>query len=121
MPDEHLIPPEDTPITISPNPTPLTVGYVQRSLLVHQLSSYELDAVASSGGSLHLTFFGLCTGAAITFAVVLTTANVTNAKTYGAYVGALTITGVLAVYFGIRGVIDYHAAKKRLNDIKRGK
>ena len=113
--------PEDNPIAVSPVPIPLTVQYAPRSVTMHPVSSTELDIVASLGNSVHLTFFGLCAGAAIAFGVVLTTANVTNPITHAEYVAALIVSGVLSLYFGIRGAIDYKAAKRKLKDIKYGK
>jgi hypothetical protein len=111
----------DSPIALSPVPNPLTIQYTQRSLTMLPVSTTELDAIASLGSSVHLTFFGLCAGAALTCAVVLTTVTITNPITYGGYVGALIFSGVLGIYFGIRGVVDHRASKRKLRDIKSGK
>ena len=121
MPDEILPPENDSPVRISPVPVPLTVEYVPRSMRMIPISSHELDNVASLGNSIHLTFFGLCAGAAIAFAIVLTTGNVTDPMTHAGYIAVLIASGVLSLYFGIRGVIDYRAAKRKLSDIKCGK
>lgn len=88
---------------------------------MHTVSGTELDTVASLSNSIHLTFFGVCFGASIAFTVVLTTVNVTQPKTFAGFVGALLVSSVLALYFGIRGGIDYAAAKKKVEEIKRGK
>lgn len=87
---------------------------------MHTMSGMELDAIASLSNSLHLTFFGLCCGAAIAFTVVLTTISISDPKTYAGYVAALNVSGVLAIYFGIRGIIDYRAARKKLREVKCG-
>jgi hypothetical protein len=87
---------------------------------MHPVSATELDTVASLSNSIHLTFFGVCIGSAITFSVVLTTANVTNDRVFAAYVAALIASSVLGLYFGIRGGRDYFAAKKKIKEIKEG-
>jgi len=88
---------------------------------MHWIAGTELDTVAGLSNSIHLTFFGLCAGAAIAFAVVLTTGNITDPMTHAGYVSALITSGVLAFYFGIRGVRDYRLAKRKLKEIKNGK
>jgi hypothetical protein len=121
MSDRDLIQSEDSPIVVSAAPVPLTVDYAPRRLTVHHVSGTELDTIASLGNSLHLTFFGWCGGAAVAFAIVLTTVAITDPTTHAGYVAALIVSSVLAIYFGIRGVIDYMAAKKKLREIKSGR
>jgi len=87
---------------------------------MHSVSGMELDTVASLSNSIHLTFFGLCAGSAVTFAVVLTTAKITDHMVLASYVGALISSGVLSMYFGIRGGRDYIAAKRKLKELKTG-
>jgi hypothetical protein len=48
-----------------------TIEMVPRQLKMHTLSEVELDALAAGGVSIHLTFFGLCMGAVISFGIVL--------------------------------------------------
>jgi hypothetical protein len=88
--------------------------------MIH-VSTDDLDNVASLGNSLNLTFFGLSVGAAIAFVIVLTTGNVTDPTIHAAYIAALMVSSVFSLFFGIRGAIDYKAAKKKLNEIKCGK
>jgi cytochrome c biogenesis protein CcdA len=107
-------------IHLSPVPIPLTIQYAARSVTMHSVNSMELDAVASLNNSIHLTFFGLCAGSAITFAVVLTTASIASNRVYAAYVGLFIAASVLALYFGIRGGRDYFAAKRQLKELKSG-
>jgi hypothetical protein len=119
---EHVLPPsEDGQLTVSAAPVPLTVEYAPRRVTMHHVSGDELDTIASLSNSLNLAFFCLCFGAVITFIVVLTTANVTDPRIFAAYVAALIVCSLLALYFGIRGIFDYVAAKKKLNGIKNGK
>jgi hypothetical protein len=88
--------------------------------MIH-VSTDDLDNIASLGNSLNLTFFGLSVGAAIAFVSVLTTGNVKDPIIHAGYVAALIVSGGGTLYFGIRGLIDYRAAKRRLNEIKCGK
>jgi len=43
-------------------PLPVTVQYTARTVMVHTVTSTELDTVASLSNSVHLTFFGVCFG-----------------------------------------------------------
>ena len=88
---------------------------------MHYVTNADLDTVASSGNSVHLTFFGVCAGAAITFWVVLKTANVTDPQTHADFVMLCVGSVVGAVYFGIRGIADYRRAKRTLKELKSGK
>lgn len=85
--------------------------------MIH-VSSSDLDAIASSGNSIHLTFFGLCAGAAISFWGILAAGSITDAKTHAECVMLCFASVVLAVYFGIRGGIDHSAAKRKLKELK---
>lgn len=121
MSDHNLIHTEDGPVAISPVPVPLTVQYASRSVTMHAVTGTELDTVASLSNSVHLTLFGLCAGGSIAIAIVLTTVNVADPSTHAAYVGALIVSVVMSLYFGIRGGIDHRAAKKKLKELKSGK
>ncbi len=88
---------------------------------MHTLTGTELDTVASLSNSVHLTFFGLCAGAAVAFAVVLSTGGATDAMTHAEYVALLAVSGALALYFGIRAFVDYRTAKRKLSEIKAGR
>jgi len=119
--EENLIPPEDTPIEVSPVPVPLTVQYAPRSLTVHTVSGTELDTVASLSNSVNLAFFTLCVGLAAAFGIVLSQGGVTDIVKHAEYVGLFAISSVGSLYFGVRAIIDYKVAKRKLQDIKCGK
>lgn len=116
-----LPPPENVPIIMSPASMPLTVEIVPRRLIMHPVTGADLDAIASLGNSIHLTFFGWCGGATVAFVIVLTTVTIADPKIYAGFVGALVASSIGAIYFGIRGVSDYLTAKKTLNEIKSGR
>jgi asparagine N-glycosylation enzyme membrane subunit Stt3 len=113
------IPPQGE-IELSPIPIPLTVQYAPRSVTMHTLTGAELDMVASLGNSVHLTFFGLCTGAAIAFGVVLSTSTITDPLNHAEFVALLAVSSALSLYFGIRALVDYKAARRKLKEIKAG-
>ena len=97
-----------------------TVEIVPRHLKMHSVSETELDAIASGGGSINLTFFGICIGAAISFGIVLRTTNLEafNKALFWMLFGAALLMGT---YFGVFGIRDYRASKQKLKDIKGGK
>jgi hypothetical protein len=113
---------QEVKITSANNPfasstQPCTVEHVPRHLKMHSVSESELDAVASGNSSINLTFFGVCLGAAISFGIVLRTANleVFNKSLFGMLFFTSLIMGA---YFGIRGGADYLRSKAKLQEIK---
>lgn len=125
MSEHDLLPPQkdgaDGTFNVSPAPAPLTVEYAPRRLTVRYVSDADLDTVASSGNSVHLTFFGLCVGAATTFWVVLKTTTITDLQAHAEFVMLCAGAVVGSIYFGIRGIFDYAKAKRTLREIKSGK
>jgi hypothetical protein len=121
MSGQSLPTPPNNQVAIVPASASVTVEIIPRRLTVHYVSGSDLDTIASLGNSIHLTFFGLCSGAAITFWVVLKTANVTDPRTHADFIMLCAGAVVGAVYFGIRGIADYRRAKRTLKEIKSGK
>lgn len=87
---------------------------------MHHVSGADLDSIASLGNSIHLTLFGVCAGAAISFWVVLSTTKVTDPMAHAEYVIGLGAAVVFSIYFGAFGVTDYVRARRRLKEIKNG-
>ena len=108
-------------IELSATPVPLTVQYAPRSVTMHTVSSTELDTVASLSNSVHLAFFGLCSGSVVAFGIVLSTAKINDPMTHAGYVALLAVSVVGTLYFGVRALIDYKEAKRKLREIKSGK
>jgi hypothetical protein len=119
--DRSLPSPENNPVSVTPAPISLTVEIVPSVVRMHYLAESALDKIAALGSSIHLTFFGWCGGAAVAFAIVLTTANITDPKVFGAYIGVFAASVIGAFFFGIQGVADYRRARKTLEEIKSGK
>ena len=90
-------------------PLPVTVQYTARTVMVHTVTSTELDTVASLSNSL------------IAFWTVLTTTKITDSFTHAVYVALLAVSAVGAAYFGIRAIIDYRESRRKLKEIKCGK
>jgi hypothetical protein len=108
-------------IEISSSPIPLTVHYAPRTVMMHSLTETELDGVASIHNSVHLTFFGVCVGGLMAFGIALATLSIADPKTYAAFVALFAICILGSSYFGVRGVIDYREARRRLREIKAGR
>jgi hypothetical protein len=82
------------------------------------VSENEIDALASGGSSLNLTFFGICFGALISFGIVLFN-GVTDPAKNATYSMLTFATGIMAAYFGIRAWIEVVRSKKRLRVLKQ--
>ncbi|MFY9978197.1 MAG: hypothetical protein WAK22_08195 [Candidatus Sulfotelmatobacter sp.] len=85
------------------------------------VNSHELDTVASLSNSVNLAFFTLCVGLAAAFGLVLNQGGITDAMKHAEYVSLFAVSVVGSLYFGVRALVDHRAAKRRLDDIKRGK
>jgi hypothetical protein len=87
---------------------------------MHTVTGMELDTIASLSNSVHLTFFGVCLGAVVAFGIVLSTSKITDPIIHAGYIALLAVSAVGTLYFGIRALIDYKEAKRRLKEIKSG-
>jgi hypothetical protein len=97
-----------------------TVEIIPRRLKMHNVSESELDALASGSTSINLTFFGICLGAAISFGIVLRTTTL-EPFSKAVFEALFFSSLVMGAYFGVFGVKDHRASKKRLSDIKGGR
>ena len=110
--------PSGTQIKLSSSPTPLTVEYAPRTMTVHQLTSAELDSIASPVGSVNLTFFALCFGGLISFGIVLLNGPNPDPTKHAEYIALFAVCAIGAGYFGIRALVDYIRSSKKLSEIK---
>jgi hypothetical protein len=84
---------------------------------MHTISEDRLEALISDNGSIHLTFFGICLGAAVSFGIVLYNGGLDSIHGL-VYESFLLLTGVMATYFGIKGGRDYLRSRAKLKEIK---
>jgi hypothetical protein len=96
---------------------PFTVELVPAHLRMHTISEDKLEALISGNGSIHLTFFGICLGAAISFGIVLYNGGLDSIHGL-VYESFLFLTGVMATFFGIKGGRDYLHSKAKLKEIQ---
>jgi len=94
-----------------------TVELVPAHLRMHTMSEDKLEALISGNGSIHLTFFGICFGAAVSFGIVLYNGGLDPIHGL-VYESFLFLSGVMATYFGIRGGRDYLRSKSKLKEVK---
>jgi hypothetical protein len=104
-----------------PAHNPLTMEMVPRHLKMHSLSEHELDAIASGSSSIHLSFFGVCVGAFISFMIVIYSGGVTDPSKRSMYGMLAFSTAIMATYFGIRGIADNLKSKALVRELKAGK
>jgi len=98
---------------------PLTFEVVPRHVKMHSISESELDAIAALSNSVHLTFFGICVGALISFFIVLSSGGIADPNQHATYVMLTFAAAILAAYFGIRGGGDYIQSKRKLRELKK--
>jgi len=98
----------------------ITVEYVPGRLRMHTISEDKLDMLVSGNAPVHLTFFGVCFGAAISFGVVLYNGGI-DQHHQSVYTMLLWASGILALYFGVRGGTDYFQSSKKIDEIKNPK
>jgi hypothetical protein len=82
------------------------------------ISTSELDAVASSGNSVHMGLLGISGGALIGFATTLATVTITDAMTFAAFVALTAVSAMFSLLFGVRAVTDYRATSRRVKELK---
>lgn len=70
---------------------------------MHSVTGPELDMVASLSNSIHLAFFGICIGAFISLAIVLSLTPIADPKLYASYV-ALTAVSVGGALYWNKGI-----------------
>ncbi len=81
----------------------------------------ELDAIAGLGASIHLTFFGITMGGAVTLGATLYSVDIADPLRLAVFWASFITCAVLAVYFGVRGYGDYQNGKAKLKEIKEGR
>jgi hypothetical protein len=117
MAEESQVQPQN-PIAPSSNAAQsYTVEMVPGHLRMHTISEDKLDMLVSGTTSVHLTFFGICLGAVISFGIVLYNGALdpTHKLVYQCF---LFLSAMMAAYFGIRGGSDYISSRNKLNEIK---
>jgi hypothetical protein len=111
--------PLNGPPAIRPaSPSDVTIDAVPRSVKMFHLFESELDSLSSPSASIHLTFFGVTAGAAITLGAALETGSIPAAKIAVFSVG-LWVAMLMTAYFLVRGVVDYAKARRVLKEIKK--
>jgi high-affinity Fe2+/Pb2+ permease len=98
---------------------PLVVNYAPRKIVMYSVTDSELNTIASLSNSVYLTFFGLCAGALIAFAIVLSTVALAGTQQV-IYVTLTAVSAVATLFFGIRSWTGYRAARDELRAIKSG-
>lgn len=98
----------------------LTVEFVPRNLKMINISTSELDAVASLSPSVHMGFLGMSLGGLVAFGIVLGTVEIMNPSMYATFVALTAVSAVFTLYFGVRAGLDSYAARKKLRELKEG-
>lgn len=96
----------------------LSVEYVPRHLKMHNVSESELDALASGNPSVHLTFFGICFGAAVSFGTVVKATTNLDLFSKSLFSMLFVSAGLMALFFAVQSIRDYLQSKRKLQEIK---
>ncbi len=99
---------------------PVDWSYVPRKFFVHQIPDAELDSIAASGSSLHLTLFGICLGGFVSLLITVSTAPGLTTAAFCAYVSATIISGLGSLFFGWKGIAASLASSKKLAELRKG-
>lgn len=86
---------------------------------MHQVTSVELDAVASLNNAVNLGMFGISFGAFSSLAITLMTVPIASPVTAAAFAGSAVAAFLAAAFFGVRAVIEVREARQKLKDLKR--
>jgi hypothetical protein len=97
--------------------SPLTVLYAKTTLTMHLVDADQLEMIASLGNSIHLTFFGICVGAAVSLGGVLASTTIGDPKVFAGMLSCFSGSCLLGVYFGIRGVRDHLRSQRKLRQL----
>jgi surfactin synthase thioesterase subunit len=114
------IEPAEGPLTvqpISPVAPGVTAELHRRHVTMHVVFDQELTSLQNSSPALPLTFFGICTGGAISFGAVVFTQKLpssSHATFLALFVGAVA----LMLFFGARSVQAHQSTRKLLSDIR---
>ncbi len=99
---------------------PITTVIVARKIEMYLVSPEELKSIVSGNTSIHLTFFGLTLGAAITLLITLFSVAI-EGKIFGAFVGSVILTLILSGYFGIRAWKDWGSGRETIKQLMEKK
>jgi len=111
---------DDTTVAVfhGGQPEQITVNYRRRKLTMCHVTETELDAIASLSNSVNMTFFGITFGALISFGITIVTVPIQSEVASAMFSGLTFASLVGTLYFGVRSVIDYRAAKAKLKELK---
>lgn len=98
----------------------LTVEYAPRRMRMVTLTETEVDDLASSSGSIHLSFLGISMGGLIAFGISLLTVEIPDPRKYAMFVALTTVAAGATMYFGANATRDYVSRQRRLRRIKSG-
>jgi len=89
---------------------------------MHQLTSEEIDSLCAAGNykTLDLSLFSVCIGVLVTMWVVLATVPVESMtpNMVASFTGALYISIIGTIFFGIRAILGWIKASKAVKTIK---
>ena len=92
----------------------------QRDVHMYQVTEQEIDSLNESGGykTLDIALFSMCFGILVAVIITITTVDISNPKTYAAYVGSSILFGIGSIFFGIRSLLAWRAMKGEIRRIK---
>jgi hypothetical protein len=118
IPDQQPLHPD----LVQPQPPLLpsasvTLQLRPRNVMVHQVFDYELTALRNASFPIGLTFFGISTGAAASFAAVVFSQGA-NAKGHDTFVALFVAAVVLSLFFAVWSVRSWWANHVVVREIR---
>ena len=83
---------------------------------MYSLTEQELEMIRAGNSPVHLAFFTMMVGVAVSFFTALLTATL-DANWFAAFVAIFVISTVAAFYFGVRAWMDWRATSRQIRRI----
>jgi hypothetical protein len=101
----------------------VTMRFARREVVMHPVTSSELDDIASTGlsHSLNLALFGISMGGLIGFGTALATGQIIEVKVFASFTALTAVTLMSSILFGVRSCLDYKKAKAKIREITSGR
>jgi hypothetical protein len=90
----------------------------EREMHVYPISAHELDSFKNRTSSLHLAFFGIGIGAAISLGGMLLKGEIKSDRVFATVAAATLLAAYVTIHSGIRAWLDYRCEKQAIEDIK---
>lgn len=110
------------PVVSQRKKSPFTVYSVPRQLNIFTVTEDELETLYTAGNykTLDVGLFSLCFGVVVAVGLTLATVDIPSNRTNAVFWAVLIVSLVISIFFGVRSIIAWRSAARRLADVKKG-